>query len=439
MRRRDDLLDSTAANTLAVRFLRSAQLCRARDLEQLSVLTDLVKTICELIHALQKERGTSSIYLGSNGSALADQLVERVADSRNLQDHMRDQAERLHKKLAPINCSARLYTRIACAFRALESLPEMRERVSGLALAPQDALKAFTDIIALLMAVGLEAADVAVDPEISRALVAFVTFAHGKECAGQERATGGVALSRGQLDAADRRQLHHLQSAQDHAFKVFSEFADPRRVATFLELSSSPETAELERVRACALECDAIDRPPAVTTDKWYNITTRRMDSMRGIEIAISDDLARLCATKLAEIKARAKRVDAIDFRVVNLTVPFAMLVTDVDAAVKSPGLAEGVEFFGVGNGLPRPVRSILDVVEVQSRRIDEIKTQLESARTALTERKMIERAKGVLMRERKLPEKEAYAFLRHAAMSQNKRIVEVAEAVIGAADRLGR
>jgi AmiR/NasT family two-component response regulator len=90
-----------------------------------------------------------------------------------------------------------------------------------------------------------------------------------------------------------------------------------------------------------------------------------------------------------------------------------------------------------MNNGLPRPIRSILDVVEAQSRRIDEIGAQLKSARTALIERKTIERAKGILMDGRRLSEKDAYRFLRQTAMGQNKRMFEVAEAIIGAVDAL--
>ena len=71
MSRRKNPMDATQADTLADRFLRSAQLCRARDLKRLSILSDLVKGISELIHALQKERGASSIYLGSNGAQFA--------------------------------------------------------------------------------------------------------------------------------------------------------------------------------------------------------------------------------------------------------------------------------------------------------------------------------------------------------------------------------
>jgi hypothetical protein len=411
-------------------------LCRARDLKLLSILSDLVKGISELIHALQKERGASSIYLGSNGAHFADRLVARLAESRSLEVRVRDHLEHMDEKLDPMSCSARFYTRVAFAFRALDSLPGTREQVLSLALAPQDAVKAFTDVIALLLAVGFEAADTAADPETSRALIALVNFAQGKEYAGQERATAGAALSRGHFDAVDRRHLRHLEAAQERAFKIFTEFADPRHVTLFLELSSSPETAEFKQLRAGAYEQSPSGEPPAVSADAWYEVTTRRIDAMRGIEDCVAADLGRLCAVKLAEAKAGAKRVDAVDRDVPNLTAPFAMLVTDPEPAEGNEGgAAGGGDLYGMEDGLPKPMRSILDVVEAQSRRIDDMNSQLESARVALTERKIIERAKGILMRSRRLSEKDAYTLLRQTAMSQNKRIFEVAEAIISMAD----
>jgi len=435
MSRRKKPTDATEGHTLAVRFLRSAQLCRARDLKLLAILSDLVKGISELIHALQKERGASSIYLGSNGAHFADRLVARVAESRSLEVRVRDHLEHMDGKLDPMSCSARFYTRVAYAFRALDSLPGTRDQVSTLALAPQDAVKAFTDVIALLLAVGFEAADTAADPETSRALIALVNFAQGKEYAGQERAIAGAALSRGHFDAAERRHLRHLEAAQERALKVFAEFADTRHAAMFLELSSSAETAEFKEMRARLFESDRGAEPNAVTADAWYEVTTRRIDAMRVIEDLAAADLGRLCALKLADAKAGAGRVDALGRYVQTQTASFAMLVTGMEPALDGLGMAGGVELYGMEDGLPQPMRSILDVVEAQSRRIDDINSQLESARTALTERKMVERAKGILMRSRRLSERDAYTLLRQTAMSGNKRIFEIAEAIISMED----
>jgi len=434
MSRRKDPIDGPQPETLAVRFLRSAKSRRARDLKQLSILSALVKGVSELIHTLQKERGASSIYLGSNGARFSERLVARVAESRSLEERVRDEFGRVDQRLDSMSCSARFYARVGFALYALDSLPGIREQVSALKLAPQDAVKAFTEVIALLLAVGFEAADIAADQETSRALIALVNFAQGKEYAGQERATAGAALSRGHIDAADLRRLRHFERAQERAFKIFTDFADPRHVTMFLELNNSRETAEFKQMRAAALEQRG-GEPQAIVPDAWYEVSTQRIDAMRGIEDCLAADLGRLCVAKLAEAKAGAKRVDAIDRDALKLAAPFAMLVTDVDPAADALGIAGDVDLYGIDNGLPKPMHLILDVVEAQSRRIDDINSQLESARLALTERKIIERAKGILMRSRRLSETDAYALLRQTAMGQNKRIFDIAEAIISMAD----
>ena len=437
MSRRNNQIDATSADvTAAARFLRSAQLCRARDLKQLSILSDLVKAISGLIHALQKERGASSIYLGSNGAQYADRLVDCVAVSRGLEEGVRGRLERVGEQLDPMSCSARFYTRVAFAFHALDFLPGVRDQVSTLVLfTPQDSVKAFTDVIAGLLAVGFEAADIAADPDTSRSLIALVNFAQGKEYAGQERATVGAALSGGRIDAGDRRHVQRLQAAQAGAFKIFAEFGDPPHVAAFLKMSDSAESAQCTQMRASVLDDGPGGGPATVTADAWYQATTRRIDAMRAIEDCLAADLGTLCAAKLAAAKDGAKFIDPIEREAFRLTAPLAILVTDVDAAVELEGMTGGVGLYAMDDGLPKPMRCILDVVDAQSRRIDDISSQLDSARAALIERKTIERAKGILMQSRRLSEKDAYVLLRQTAMSQNKRMFEVAQAVIGNAD----
>lgn len=117
------------------------------------------------------------------------------------------------------------------------------------------------------------------------------------------------------------------------------------------------------------------------------------------------------------------------------MNAPLAMLVAHLDLEEDGAGRGEVGGWYGVSEGLPKPLHSILEVVEAQSRQIEDINTQLEIARSALAERKAVDRAKGILMRSRRLSEKDAYTLLRHTAMSQNKRMVEVAEAVISMED----
>jgi len=67
----------------------------------------------------------------------------------------------------------------------------------------------------------------------------------------------------------------------------------------------------------------------------------------------------------------------------------------------------------------------------------NDLRDELYRAKQALDERKVVERAKGILMKERGLTEDDAYALLRKAAMSDNKRVVDIAQAVITAAGLL--
>ena len=81
--------------------------------------------------------------------------------------------------------------------------------------------------------------------------------------------------------------------------------------------------------------------------------------------------------------------------------------------------------------------RSVLAMVQEQSQRIQQVSAELEAVRTTLGERKVIERAKGLLMAHRQLSEDEAYKALRKMAMNQNRRLAEVAQAVLAMAEVL--
>ena len=171
---------AAGVQTPAARFFRSARLCRARDLTQLSILGDLVQGISKLIHALQKERGATSIFLGSGGATFADRLAMRIAESREIETLVREHLEHIDAQLERISVGARFYTRVALAFLALDTLPETRRRIAALTLTPQDAVKAYSDVIGRLLAVGFETADIAADPATSRALASHVAGASGQ-------------------------------------------------------------------------------------------------------------------------------------------------------------------------------------------------------------------------------------------------------------------
>jgi AmiR/NasT family two-component response regulator len=423
-------------NNVAARFLRAARVCRTRDLEQLSILGELVRKLSELIHALQKERGAASIFLGSNGAQFVERLARRVEECRALESAVRERLEHVDEKLDRMSSGARFYTRVALALRALDTLPLLRKQIGALTMAPRDSVMAFTLVIGRLLAVGFEVGDIAADPAVCKTLVALVNLAQAKEYAGQERATVGAALSSGLFVDLDRQRMQQLSNAQDEAFRIFAEFSDSTHVDAFNEILASRDTLEVDRLRQ-AISKTPPGEPVGASVDAWYRHTTRRIDALHAIEDALSRQLGSLCSLKLEE--ARTSGADAAPEHAEDFlgTAPAAVLLATTNPARDNSGLEAGVGLYTLENTGPKPMRSILNVIQAQARRIDDVSAQLESARAALGERKLIDRAKGLLMANRNLSEKDAYTLMRETAMRQNKRIVDIAESIVSMADIL--
>lgn len=113
---------------------------------------------------------------------------------------------------------------------------------------------------------------------------------------------------------------------------------------------------------------------------------------------------------------------------------PVAMFVDRSDRATTESAISAGVSAYVV-DGLKK--ERIPSVVELAVSRFDalaRLQGELDSAKEALEERKAVERAKGILMKQHGLSEQEAYTRLRKSAMSQKKRLADVAQSVVTAA-----
>lgn len=120
------------------------------------------------------------------------------------------------------------------------------------------------------------------------------------------------------------------------------------------------------------------------------------------------------------------------------LARPIAMFVDQSDDAMIGAAIDAGVSAYVVDGLRKDRVKPILDLAIRRFNAFARMQTELDEARTALADRKTIDRAKAILMQTRGLGEPDAYALLRSTAMNQNKRIADVAEALITAHSLLG-
>jgi response regulator NasT len=114
---------------------------------------------------------------------------------------------------------------------------------------------------------------------------------------------------------------------------------------------------------------------------------------------------------------------------------PIAMFVDQSDTASIQASVDAGVSAYIVGNLQKERIKTILDLTISRFNAFARLQAELERAKSALEERKVIDRAKGILMKAKNLTEEQAYALLRKTAMNENKKIAEVAQSVITAAE----
>ena len=117
---------------------------------------------------------------------------------------------------------------------------------------------------------------------------------------------------------------------------------------------------------------------------------------------------------------------------------PVALFVDRTDEGLTQAALAAGVSAYVVDGLQMNRIRSVLETAIARFQIMRQMQSELDAAKRALEDRKTIDRAKGILMRQRGMNEDEAYQLLRKTAMDQGRKVIDVAHALVTAADLLG-
>lgn len=150
----------------------------------------------------------------------------------------------------------------------------------------------------------------------------------------------------------------------------------------------------------------------------------------------------------LIMVDAQSEARDALEHVVMatrDARRPIVMFTNDDDSNNARAAVAAGVSAYVVAGLQPERIRPILDVALARFAHEQALREELATARselhelsTALQDRKVIDRAKNLLMQRQQLSEETAYARLRKTAMDKNLKIVEVAQRMLDVADLLG-
>ncbi|WP_188409785.1 ANTAR domain-containing response regulator [Agaricicola taiwanensis] len=118
---------------------------------------------------------------------------------------------------------------------------------------------------------------------------------------------------------------------------------------------------------------------------------------------------------------------------------PVAMFVDQSDGDMIQAAVDAGVSAYIVDGLRMERVKPIVDMAVSRFNAFERLQRELDTAKSQLEERKIIERAKGILMKSRGLGEEEAYALMRQTAMNEKRRMADIARSVVTAAALLGQ
>jgi len=157
-------------------------------------------------------------------------------------------------------------------------------------------------------------------------------------------------------------------------------------------------------------------------------------------DVFLPDRLAQISPDMII-VDAESQARDTLEHVVVatrDARRPIVLFTNDDDTSHVRDAIAAGVTAYVVAGLAPERVKPVLEVAMARFQHEEAMRRELADARLQLSERKLVDRAKGILMTRHALGEEEAYARMRKTAMDKGMKLSEVAQRIIDVADLLG-
>lgn len=419
-------------------FLLAAKQSETTSLAELADTCEVVTGVSELIHQLQRERGLSNVYLGSHGQRLATQRDEQIERSRQQETELRTLLQQRYLESRRHSPSTRVLTRTALVMQALDEVDTLRQRINQQQIDARLSTQAFSRLTAGLLSIVFEAADGAGDPSTTRALLALFNFMQGKEYAGQERAWAAFGFTTSEVNDDSRERLAGLRFAQQRCFDQFHCFASAEQQWQWQSIENAEVVAHFNKLRDVIDALGDDDSVPADLGEVWYDLATQRIDLMHELERDLANYLLNLSQAQLSRAKQQLRDheyqlLSVFSDSQESYAEPPSLLL-DLDAPLVPAGLAGS----NPSSSEPAIGRTLYDLLKAQAEHLRRVSDELCETREALNERKLLERAKALLMKNLKLSEDDAYHRIQKRAMDSHMRVAEVCELLIEAAEKAG-
>jgi response regulator NasT len=206
-----------------------------------------------------------------------------------------------------------------------------------------------------------------------------------------------------------------------------------------------PSTLRIVIVAPDTLVPDSADPQATVEAERSRSLRISMLESGYNIvavlpaDVFLPDRIAQI-GPDMIIVDAESQARDTLEHVVVatrDARRPIVLFTNDDDTTHVRDAIAAGVTAYVVAGLAPERVKPVLEVAMARFQHEEAMRRELADARTQLSERKVIDRAKGMLMRRHSLSEDEAYARLRKTAMDKGLKLADVAQRILDVADLL--
>ncbi|WP_136068810.1 methyl-accepting chemotaxis protein [Modicisalibacter radicis] len=256
------------------------------NMERLQSLTTLARQAGNLVHEIQRERGMTAGFLGSEGNTFRSEL----GDQRPATDA---QAATLLASLDALDSrllGTELNAQIDAARQRLDATPGLRRRVDALDVPVGDALSHYTAINAALMNLTGTLSHVTAEASIARRLAAYYNLLEAKDLAGIERALLANAFAADRMPPALHRRFMNLIGEEAAFLEGFDTLATATMHDHYQRALSGPEIDRLAGLRELAIE--RADRGGfGVDPQQWFDWQTVKIGRLKTVEDAVTEEI----------------------------------------------------------------------------------------------------------------------------------------------------
>ncbi|PMG27728.1 chemotaxis protein [Vibrio splendidus] len=297
------------------------------EMSSLNQLTRLSVVYSELVHELQKERGMTAGFIGSQGTKFVSELRSQRTNADNRRDQRNEYWQSASIELPQIT---KLNTEIS---RSLNQITSIRNRVDSQSIPLSEALGYYTQLNAKLLSVSALIAELSSDSTITTETIAYYNFLQGKERAGIERAVLNNTFSKNEFGPGMLVKFISLVTEQNTYFSNFKVLSEPENVHFFEQQLNDRSVAEVEKLRQLAeSKMSGFDVDPVY----WFAQSTARIVQLKKTENQVAESLIALTEQKATDARS-AMMASITMFVVITLFATFVSFktITDLTTRVK--------------------------------------------------------------------------------------------------------